>query len=144
MLVVTHVHEDDGDGQADAQVVSVRLFHWQEGPRQQQEEAADSSHNTQPARNEADGLEAVRICPVRHGARQAATHSSGELLADPAFCVYLAVSGAARRPSKKYDLQPREWLNNSAWKKGGGHEPAKGSPLNDILAHFLPSLGGDG
>ncbi len=94
MLVATHVHEDDGDGQADAQVVPVRLFHWQGDPRQQQEHAADSSHNAQPARNETEGLEAVRIHPVSHGAWQAARHSSGELLADPAFCVYLAVSGA--------------------------------------------------
>ncbi len=94
MLVVTHIHEHDGDGQADAQVVPVRFLYWQDEPRQQQEDAADGSNNTQPARNEADGLEAVRIHPVSHGARQAARQSLAERLADPAFCICLAISDA--------------------------------------------------
>jgi hypothetical protein len=36
----THVHKSDCRGEADAQVVPVRLFHGEDGPGQEQEDAA--------------------------------------------------------------------------------------------------------
>ncbi|KAF1736232.1 hypothetical protein CRV24_001839 [Beauveria bassiana] len=88
-----HVHEEDGAGEADAEVVAVRFVDGQQSPREEQVEAAEGADGGGPVGDGTDGAEAIGVDPFGERAGQAAGDAFGDFLAEAAVDDWKRVSG---------------------------------------------------
>lgn len=88
----TYIHQQYAKGEANAEVVAVRLLDRQCRPRHQQKDAANGADCRCPVGRHGDGVKAVRVYPVRHGARQTTGEVFCRLLAQPSVNIWIKIS----------------------------------------------------